>query len=241
MHVGSQKREHMKPTVRATLCIALVLLILACREDRYQMRTSTRTSGDGRSYLTMEVFRGNERVFRHSDIEMVPGSGAGNVSQQDNGPKVRTYAEFDKEGRGALVTLQVRKDDKVLARETQFVERPTPEGYVRADMSNGVMPPVAIDRLNPNFPEKARRNRRQGVMFVEARINTRGTVDGVVVLNPSPNWDGLDQAAAQAVREWRFRPSTLDGKPIAVVAVQHIAFHLPNALNKRPPGTDQTK
>ncbi len=224
----------MKSKVRSKFLIALLLLISACREDNYQLRTSVRTSGDGRSYLTIAVFRGHERVFLHSDIEMVPGNGAGSENQRDHGPKVRAYADFDQEGRGAFVTLHVRKDEKVLAHTTQFVERPTPAGYMRAGMWNGVMPPLAIDRFHPLFPEKARRNRRQGVVFVEARINTRGAVDSVVVLNPAPNWDGLDQAAAEAVRKWRFRPATRDGKRIAVAAVQHLDFELPATVQVTP-------
>ena len=207
--------------------MALVLSMFACREDKYQLRTSARLSDDGRSYLTMEILRDHERVTMASDIEMVPGNGSGLHNQRDKGPKVSSYAEFDKEGRGALVTLQVREDENVLAHTVQFVERPAPAGYVRAGMWNGVLPPMAIDRVPPLFPEKARRNRRQGTVFVEARINTRGTVDSVAVLNPSPNFDGLDQAAADAVRQWRFRPATREGKLIAVAAVQPLDFELP--------------
>ncbi|HYC93826.1 MAG TPA: energy transducer TonB [Thermoanaerobaculia bacterium] len=217
----------MKATVRSGFIIALALSMLACREDNYQLRTSTQMSSDGRSYLTIEVWRGGERVVLCSGIEMVPGNGAGGVSQSEHGPKVRTYAEFDKEGRGAVVTLHVTKEEEVLAHSAQFVERPAPAGYVRAAMWKGMMPPDAIDRVSPSFPEKAFRNRRQGVVFVDARINTRGTVDSVAVLNPAPYWDGLDQAAAEAVRRWRFRPATSEGKLVAVAAVQQIHFDLP--------------
>jgi protein TonB len=201
--------------------------MFACREEKYRLQTSVRTSGDGRSYLTMEAFRGSEQVFLHSDIEMVPGNGAGGERQRKDGPKVRVFAEFDEKGRGALVTLVVRKDEKVLEQTTQFVERPSPAGYVRAGIWNGVTPPREVNRVNPLFPEKARRNGRQGVVFVDARINTSGTVDSVAVLNPELNWDGLDRAAAEAVRGWRFTPATRDGKPIAVVAVQLLDFELP--------------
>lgn len=214
----------MKSQVRAGFVIALLLSGFACREDEYELRTSVRASGDGQSYLTIEVFRGHEPFARYLDIEMVPGNANEGESQQDDGPRVRTYAEFDKDGRGALVTMHVKKDEKVLARTTQFVERPAPAGYVRAGMWNDILPPQAIDPVYPRFPELARRNRRQGAVFVEARINIHGTVDSVVVLNPMPNWDGLDHAAAEAVRQWRFRPATRDGRRIAVAAVQRIDF-----------------
>lgn len=223
----------MKPTVRSGFVIALVFLMVACREDKYRLQTNVRTSGDGRSYLTIEVFRGNERVFLHSDLEMVPGNGGGSESQRDQDPKVRAYAEFDKEGRGALVTMQVRNDQKVLAQTTQFVERPIPAGYVRAGIWNGVMPPVTIDRFHPLFPD-----RRRGVVFVEARINTRGTVDSVVVLNPGANRDDLDRVAAEAVREWRFKLATRDGQPIAVAAMQLVDFGWPKYAH---PGADPAR
>src|SRR5688572_18054480 len=112
--------------MKRVVVIALLLVMFACREHKYQFRTDVRTSSDGRSYLTMEVFRGRERVKEHTDIEMVPHTGAGSEGQRNRGPKVLVYAEFDEEGRGALATMHVRDGAKVLAHATQFVERPVP-------------------------------------------------------------------------------------------------------------------
>ena len=200
--------------------------MFACREDKYQLRTNVRTETDGRSYLTMEVFRGRERVQHHSDIEMVPGVGAGSEGQKDHGPKVRVYAEFDEAGQGALATMQVRDEAKVLAHATQFVERPAPAGYMRPGVWNGIRPPVPIDRFHPLFVEKAGRNQRPGIVFVEARVNIQGTVDSVVVLNPSPKWKDFERLAAESVRQWRYRPARWDGNQVAAVIVEPVDFRL---------------
>jgi protein TonB len=52
------------------------------------------------------------------------------------------------------------------------------------------------------------------VVIVQAIIDKQGTVTDVKVLKPLPM--GLDKAAADAVAKWKFKPATLNGKPVDV-------------------------
>jgi protein TonB len=64
----------------------------------------------------------------------------------------------------------------------------------------------------------------QGTVIVEAIIDKSGAVTAVRVLKPLPM--GLDNAAAEAVKKWRFKPATLNGRPVAVYFVLTVNFQL---------------
>lgn len=77
-----------------------------------------------------------------------------------------------------------------------------------------VKPPEKINAPQPQYTEIARKARIQGVVIVQAIIDKLGNVTNVKVLKPLPM--GLDQAAAEAIKSWKFKPATLNGKPVAV-------------------------
>ena len=87
-----------------------------------------------------------------------------------------------------------------------------PEGPII--VAGDVVPPEREYAPNPVYSEMARKARIQGVVIVQAIIDKQGNVTNVKVLKGLPM--GLDQAAANAVKEWRFKPATLGGKPVAV-------------------------
>ena len=78
-----------------------------------------------------------------------------------------------------------------------------------------VKAPVLIDRVEPKRTPEAIANRISGIVIVEALINEHGDVSDVHILKPLPF--GLDQAAVDAVKQWHFKPGTLNGKPVAVI------------------------
>lgn len=82
--------------------------------------------------------------------------------------------------------------------------------YVRGD----VRPPVNLSRVNPDYPELARRLGVQGVVVLECVIDREGRVTGARVIKPVHPL--LDKAAMNAVEQWRFRPATLNGQAVEV-------------------------
>lgn len=85
-----------------------------------------------------------------------------------------------------------------------------------------VKPPIVIKRVKPVFTETARKARVTGIVIVETVIDKKGIVRDVKILKPLPF--GLDQAAAEAVRQWRFRPATRYGRPVDVIFEVTIPF-----------------
>jgi protein TonB len=69
----------------------------------------------------------------------------------------------------------------------------------------------------------AQQARVQGIIIVEARIEKDGTVSSVRVLRSIPL---LDEAAIDAVRQWEFTPTLLNGVPIPVIMTTTVSFRL---------------
>ncbi len=85
-----------------------------------------------------------------------------------------------------------------------------------------IAPPRVLTRVQPVYPEQARLARVQGVVIVEAVIDEHGDVSNVRVLKGLPL--GLDGAAVEAVKQWKFAPATLQGKPVAVYFLLTVNF-----------------
>lgn len=81
-------------------------------------------------------------------------------------------------------------------------------------VGGNVKAPVAVLRVEPVYTEIARRARVQGEVTIQAVIDRHGNVIDARVTKPLPY--GLDQAALRAIRQWRFRPGTLNGQPVPV-------------------------
>ena len=87
-----------------------------------------------------------------------------------------------------------------------------------------VEPPRLIRRVEPAYPEAARRARMAGVVVVEAVISARGEVqDARVTRAVSPL---LDAAALAAVRQWTYEPARVKGVPVRVYVTVSVTFRL---------------
>jgi len=87
-------------------------------------------------------------------------------------------------------------------------------GDVPVRVGGNVKAPIAVSRPNPVYTEVARRARVQGIVIIEAVIDRQGNVTEARVLKPLPM--GLDLQALQSIRQWKFKPGTLNGQPVPV-------------------------
>jgi periplasmic protein TonB len=65
--------------------------------------------------------------------------------------------------------------------------------------------------------------RIQGVVVMEIRIDEHGSVDRAAVVRSVP---ALDAAAIEAVRQWEFEPTLLNGVPTPVIMTVTVQFSL---------------
>jgi protein TonB len=83
--------------------------------------------------------------------------------------------------------------------------------------------PRTIAHVNPVYPRIAQNARVEGVVILEAVIDAQGRVERVGVLRSIPQ---LDQAAIEAVKQWTFTPTLLNGVPVPIVMTVTLNFEL---------------
>ena len=87
-----------------------------------------------------------------------------------------------------------------------------------------VKAPVLVHRVAPHYPEDARKARAMGIVIVEALVDRQGRIVDVEILKNMPF--GMGQAAVDAVRQWQFRPATMNGEPVDVIFNLTVNFKL---------------
>jgi protein TonB len=104
---------------------------------------------------------------------------------------------------------------------------PLAEGPVRAGFG-GVTYPVLIEstKVQPKYPELARKAKVTGNVILEAVVRKDGTVGDVKVLrSPGANL-GFEESAVDAVRQWRYKPGVQNGRPVDVYFTIVVEFIL---------------
>jgi len=96
---------------------------------------------------------------------------------------------------------------------------PPPQRAVRP--GGNIRPPLKITDVAPIYPPVALAAGIAGVVILETVIAEDGSVRDVHVLRSIPL---LDAAAVEAVRQWRFTPTLLNGEPVPVVLTVTVEF-----------------
>jgi protein TonB len=98
---------------------------------------------------------------------------------------------------------------------------PPPPAPVR--VGGAIRPPQKTKDVKPVYPAIAQSARVQGVVIIEATIGPNGKVQEAKVLRSIPL---LDQAALDAVKQWEFTPTLLNGVPVPVIMTVTVNFTL---------------
>ena len=80
-----------------------------------------------------------------------------------------------------------------------------------------------VHQVKPTYPQLARTVRVQGTVILEAIIDREGRVENLKVLSGHPL---LIPAAFEAVQQWRYRPTLLNGQPVEVLTQVTVNFSL---------------
>jgi protein TonB len=90
-------------------------------------------------------------------------------------------------------------------------------------LHEGIREPRKIVDAAPAYPQFAQMSHIEGLVVIEATIDTRGAVQAARVLRSVPF---LDEAALAAVRQWRYTPALLNGVPVPVIMTVTVKFTL---------------
>jgi TonB family protein len=130
--------------------------------------------------------------------------------QAQTGGRIRWYSLGDRwlvvtwDQQNRQVVFGYAKDDPATVPLTKEVTPPrrlpinTEESDQRRDARLGLKPDA------------------QGLVVLHGRIGTNGSVEGFEVLGVIPRHKGLEEAATQAIRRWRYAPAVKEGRPVAL-------------------------
>jgi periplasmic protein TonB len=91
-------------------------------------------------------------------------------------------------------------------------------------VGGGVSAPQLVFAPDPEFSDEARRAKYQGVCVVSLIVDAQGNPQRVQVVRHLGM--GLDEKAVEAVKQYRFKPATLQGKPVPVEVNIEVNFRI---------------
>jgi len=205
------------------LICALMLGMLA----RQRLRSQRISAHEHSIKATSTVLGAIGEVHQSSDLANASGSATSSAS-----PSNSRYAAARP---GELMVYENGREvfHVPAARELAESQHP-PEGLVQPASSvesAGTMELSAVaaesglvHRVEPDYPEEARRQGVQGAVVLEVHINPAGAVQELKLISGSPL---LAQAATDAVRQWKFKPHMVNGHRAEMQTVVTLNFRLP--------------
>ncbi|WP_372881739.1 energy transducer TonB [Psychromonas sp.] len=84
---------------------------------------------------------------------------------------------------------------------------------VPSNAQSGEMSSTPLYRVEPRYPRKALRLKKQGYVLLSFDINEEGRVSNIQVLEAAPE-HLFEKEARQALKKWKYKPMLIDGKPV---------------------------
>ncbi|HKQ78738.1 MAG TPA: energy transducer TonB [Blastocatellia bacterium] len=101
------------------------------------------------------------------------------------------------------------------------VVTPTPDSVVR--LTSVLTQGQALRKVEPPYPTLAKQARVQGIVQVQIGISETGEVNDVSLLSGHPL---LREAALRAAKQWSFKPTELNGRPVRAIGLITFNFKL---------------
>ena len=107
--------------------------------------------------------------------------------------------------------------------EPPHIAQPSQPEKHSVKLSEGVLEAQLISRIEPQYPSFARQTKTEGTVRLHAIISRDGRITALDVISGHPF---LVKAALDAVRQWRYRPTMLNGEPVEVETSITVIFRL---------------
>jgi protein TonB len=140
---------------------------------------------------------------------------------------IARYSEPEAPAPGGFLTIDPGSDVASAADEAFHGQRHAtvapvaPSGPIRVPST--IVAGLLLNKTIPHYPPIAVAAHIEGTVILQATISTSGTIENLrVVGGPAM----LQQAALDAVSNWRYRPYLLSGKPVEVETTVNVIFTL---------------
>jgi TonB family protein len=122
---------------------------------------------------------------------------------------------------GAIQVIEIGKAPLLV--EPPHITQTAPQEKRPVKFSEGVQEAQLISRVEPQYPIIAKQTRTEGTVRLRAIISGDGRITSLDVISGHPF---LVKAALDAVRQWRYRPTLLNGEPVEVETSITVIFRL---------------
>jgi TonB family protein len=134
------------------------------------------------------------------------------------------------------VTFSFRQGAEVTSTQSAAISPssapPTTNPNQSVSVGAPIRSPLRTKMVQPRYPPEAVAAKVEGIVILEAWIGIDGRVIDAKVLRSVPL---LDQAAVDAVRQWEYAPTMLNGAPVPVITTVTVTFNLEPGVPPAPP------
>jgi protein TonB len=125
--------------------------------------------------------------------------------------------------RPAEPRLESPRPERPAVAETAVTTPAPPPPAQPLRVGGNIKQPTKVRDVRPAYPATAQSSKVQGIVIIEATIGPDGRVRDARILRSVPL---LDEAALEAVRQWEYEPTLMNGKPTAVIMTVTVNFRL---------------
>jgi periplasmic protein TonB len=200
---------------QSVVVAAIVLVPLFLKPERISANITpvppyyTRVTGHTEERSTPRAPKPQQNVCRFCAPLSIPRTVAMRDEPQNKGDEGQTQGFLDGPGRPGSVGDGIPIVDTRVPAQPQVPRVETPHTVHVAHID----PAMLTRRIEPVYPPLMRQIGRSGQVQLRAMIGTDGTIQSLQVVNGDP---GFYQSAMEAVRQWRYRPTVLNGTAVEV-------------------------
>jgi len=214
---GPARRSEVWSSILGVLVIVVAVLLGLAVGWRFGIGRGLRGEARNRSSVVAGASRNSKRAADSAVAAAAPVAANGSVSAT----RALSSATAVEPPSGGLVVTQ---NGKVIYRLPPAEKESGARTKAAAeDLEEGSATRL-IHRVEPEYPQEARTKHIQGVVTLDVQVGEEGAVRNIAVVEGDPV---LAEAAMAAVRQWRYRPNTVDGKPAEMQTRIKIRFTLP--------------
>jgi TonB family protein len=153
-----------------------------------------------------QIARQAEKGQAYVDVQSQVQAAEKQAMQQQQAAMQHAQAALQEEGRFERLTMRLE-------------EMWWGDVHVDADVQQQKL----VTRVTPDYPDVARQAGMEGTVTLRVEIGTDGSVQDIEPISGPPL---LERAAAEAVAQWRYAPTLVNGSPVNVVTTVSVEFHL---------------
>ena len=127
---------------------------------------------------------------------------------------------------GALWAIAMLAQEPSGAQSQAVRREPIQSGFGAGAYPFGAAYPSLDKVVKPSYPEAAVLAGIEGEVLLEAVVGTNGSVVDARIMKSLDTSTGLDDAALAAVKKWKFKPASIQGRKVGAVVAPRVAFYL---------------